>query len=76
MTNEGADQPVQCQKNEESLIPVRSGLTGSTGTGKKKALPVPSMTQTSIKNRWTSAPIEKKLKKIQGSVRVRTNRNR
>ncbi len=36
MTNEGADQPVRCQKNEESLIPVyrpvRSGLTGSTGS--------------------------------------------
>jgi hypothetical protein len=36
MTNEGADKPVRCQKNEESLIPVyrpvRSGLTGSTGS--------------------------------------------
>jgi hypothetical protein len=47
MTNEGADQPVRCQKNEESLIPVyRSGLTGSTGTGKEKALLVPSMIRT------------------------------
>ncbi len=24
MTNEGADQPLRCQKNEESLIPVKS----------------------------------------------------
>jgi hypothetical protein len=52
MTNEGADQPVRCQKNEESLIPVyrpvRSGLTSSTGTStdKEKALPVPSLTRT------------------------------
>jgi hypothetical protein len=49
MTNEGTDLPVRCQKNEESLIPVyrpvRSGLTGSTstGTGKEKNLPVPSL---------------------------------
>jgi hypothetical protein len=49
MTNKEADQPVRCQKNEESLISMyRSRLTGSTGTstGKKKALPVPSMIHT------------------------------